>query len=125
MRKITGIDSDDGPESIEGDLSALLVGRSIAEVEGDRIILDDGTCLDVVPNSGCGGCSSGNYWIEEIAAFENAITRVSYVESDRGFENLYEIFVYAATGPSARILAVAGEVGNGYYGSGYVILVRA
>lgn len=125
MNKITGIDSDDGAESIEGDLTTLLVGRSIVRVEHDTLVLDNGTCLEVVSNSGCGGCNSGWYGVDDISAFENAITRVSYSESQRGSEDLYEVFVYAATGPSARILAVSGEVGNGYYGSGYVILVRA
>jgi hypothetical protein len=125
MTKISSIASYDGADSIEADLSEILVGRSIVGVDGDKLHLDDGTYLDVEPNSGCGGCSSGNYWIEEIAAFENAITRVSYVESERGDNDLYEVFVYAATGPSARILAVTGDVGNGWYGSGYTILVRA
>lgn len=125
MIKVTSIASYDGEESIAADLSEILVGRSIVKVDAYKLILDDGTWLDVEPNSGCGGCSSGNYWIEEIASFENAITRVSYVESERGDEDLYEVFVYAATGPSARVLAVAGDVGNGWYGSGYTILVRA
>jgi hypothetical protein len=128
------IESDDRryestPTSMAEDLSKLLVGRRIEAVAVDQLVLDDGTVLDVVPNDGCGGCASGYYHIDEIAKFDNAITSVTYVQREQEGEwgdpeDVYEVFVYAATGPSAKVLQVSGTVGNGYYGSGYKIVVK-
>ena len=49
-------------------LKELFVGRRVIAAEGDVLTLDDGTRVTVDPNEGCGGCPSGWYTLERIAA---------------------------------------------------------
>ena len=112
-------------ENSEKDIEELLIGRKIVEIKNDSFILDNGMVLQVKPNDGCGGCPSGNYWINHIAKVNNAITNVwldvEYGEKDyTGLDTHYKIYVIA-DGIQTEILDVYGTDGNGYYGTGYEI----
>lgn len=116
-------------ENSEEDIKELLVGHKIIEVKNDSFILDNGMVLQVVPNNGCGGCSSGNYWVEHIAKVNNAITNVwldveydKYSNDYSDADTHYKIYVIA-DGIQTEILDVYGTDGNGYYGTGYEINV--
>ena len=56
----------------------ILLYRKIVKVEDDTLYLDNGTELQICPNEGCGGCSSGNYYLTELNDCENAITDVQF-----------------------------------------------
>lgn len=108
-------------------IKEMLLYRKIVEVKYDYIlVLDDGTELEVYPNEGCGGCSSGWYDIVELNECENVITNVECVcdELD-GYDGdkSYKIFVYSEN-EKTKILQVDGGDGNGYYGSGYWLKVE-
>lgn len=78
--------------------------------------------LQINPNIGCGGCESGNYYLQHIASVNNAITNVEFVEEfeDDYYYEHYKIFVIA-DGMTTELLDVYGTDGNGYYGTGYTI----
>ena len=105
-------------------IKALLVGRKVVEVKDATLILDNGTELVIIPNDGCWGCSSGNYWLDEINDCPNAITNVKFKDSDgHGSGDSLEVFVYAEH-KKINLYTVKGDVGNGYYGAGYTIRVQ-
>lgn len=106
----------------------LLLYRKIVKVSWDTICLDNGIELEICPNKGCGGCCSGWYELVELNGCDNAITNVEFSCDDICDENSYndlsyKIFVYAEN-KKLKILQVDGTDGNGYYGSGYSIIVR-
>ena len=106
----------------------LLLYRKIVKVENDTLYLDNGTELEICPNQGCGGCSSGWYYLTELNDCDNAITNVEFACDDIDGEysyndTSYKIFVLAEN-KKIKILQVDGSDGNGYYGSGYSIMVR-
>jgi succinylarginine dihydrolase len=124
----------------------LLVGRRIVKVEQGnfeipdddttwrwntraegRCVLDDGTQIFVLPNEGCGGCSSGWYQLKHLATVDNAITDVRLTcegePSDYGDgPQSYRIYVLADA-VEINAVQVDGDDGNGYYGSGYELFV--
>lgn len=119
-------------------LKELLFGRLIVDVRpGDKnyfggldtsaLVLDDGTTVYVVPNEGCGGCVTGNWWIDKIAATNNAVTDVRWVTDnyhsnpDIGDCNeRVQIFVYTESSTEAKeALPLAGYEDNGFYGYGF------
>ena len=111
-------------------LKELFVGRRVIAAKGDVLTLDDGTRVTVLPNEGCGGCPSGWYELERIATAENVITAVS-VEGEEvtgdpdGDDARYRLFVYAAgVDAKAEIVTVKGYDGNGYYGTGFSLVVK-
>lgn len=117
----------------EDRIRALLMGRRIVGVEDGRtLVLETGVRLDVEGNHGCSGCESGNYAITRLEAFDNAITRAEFPYQLRddpkgdGLERL-QITVYAEGGtvPDRTILTAVGTRGNGYYGSGFTLIVRS
>lgn len=105
----------------------LLRGRYVTSVEGSVITLDDGTELYIYGNEGCGGCSSGWYWLEE--TFKQGSRRarimsayVDYDEDDKEPPSVYTIFVMVDGNPTQLPLAtVRGNDGNGYYGTGFTL----
>lgn len=111
-------------------LRELFVGRRVIAAEDGVLTLDDGTRAKVEPNEGCGGCPSGWYELERIATAENVITAVSVEDEEitgdpYGDDARYRLFVYAA-GVDARteLLSVKGSDGNGYYGTGFSLVVK-
>lgn len=114
--------------SEESKIRDLLMYRKIVKVERDTLYLDNGVELEVCANSGCGGCSAGWYEITELNGCDNAITNVEFECDDINDPNSYDdtsykIFVYAED-KKIKILQVDGSDGNGYYGTGYSIIVK-
>lgn len=118
----------------------LLIGHRIVAAETEippygvdgRLTLDNGTQIRVVPNMGCGGCSNGNYSLRELVAVDNVITAVNVVAEEStcvsdpfGFPtNTYRIFVYADNA-QINLATISGSDGNGYYGTGFQLVVEA
>lgn len=112
--------------SQEDKIKDLLLFRKIVEVKnGDTLVLDNGIELEIQPNEGCGGCNAGWYDIEMLNTCDNAITNVEFDEDWINNGNLYSysIFVLAADN-RIKVLQVDGHDDNGYYGTGYKILVK-
>lgn len=111
----------------EKEIEKLLLFRKIIKVENDTLFLDNGVELEVCPNSGCGGCSSGWYSITELNECDNAITNVEFCcddDTNNDYDDTsYKIYVFAEN-KKVKILQVDGSDGNGYYGSGYSIIVK-
>lgn len=111
------------------DLTALLVGRSVVSVEGNRALLDSGTELEFVGNDGGCICGAGVYDLTHLAAVPNLITRVETDDSpasddtDDDGEGYYRIYVWAAD-QKILLAEFEGTDGNGYYGTGYTITAR-
>ena len=111
-------------------LKELFVGRRVIAAEDGVLTLDDGTRAKVEPNEGCGGCPSGWYELERIAAADNAVTDVRVVDEDLtddedGDDVRYRLFVYAAgVDAGTELLSVKGSDGNGYYGTGFSLIVK-
>lgn len=111
-------------------IKELLMFRKIVKVDENTLYLDNGIELEILPNEGCGGCSSGWYEITELNHCDNAITNVEFEDEklsgeDYYFsdEHSYKIFVFAEN-TKIKILQVDGDDGNGYYGTGYSIRVK-
>lgn len=109
-------------EQNEKEIEELLLGHKVTVDDYDNLVLDNGVVLQINPNIGCGGCESGNYYLEHIASVNNAITNVEFVEEfeDDCYYEHYKIFVIA-DGMTTELLDVYGTDGNGYYGTGYTI----
>lgn len=109
-------------EQNEKEIKELLLGHKVTVDDYDNLVLDNGIMLQINPNIGCGGCESGNYYLEHIASVNNAITNVEFVEEfeDDCYYEHYKIFVIA-DGMTTELLDVYGTDGNGYYGTGYTI----
>ena len=110
-------------ETNENEIRELLLYRKIVKAENDTLYLDNGVELLILPNIGCGGCYSGNYYLSELNDCENAITNVEFVcDTDENDNTSYKIFVFAED-KRIKILQVDGSDGNGWYGTGYDIQV--
>ena len=109
-------------EQNEKEIEELLLGHKVTVDDCDNLVLDNGVVLQINPNIGCGGCESGNYYLEHISSVNNAITNVEFVEEfeDDCYYEHYRIFVIA-DGMTTELLDVYGTDGNGYYGTGYTI----
>lgn len=116
-------------ECDEKEIKELLIGRKV-KVDGDNLILDNGIILEVIANEGCGGCSSGWYSITKLNEVDNAITNVEFecdsIEASKEndySDTSYKIFVFCED-TRINLLQVDGSDGNGYYGTGYEIVVK-
>ncbi len=120
----------DGTEYCDQDdvesIKSLLVGRRVVDVREDGCLtLDNGTVLEVEPNQGC-VCGAGCYWIDHLEKVNNAITDVELdciYEDHEDYDTAYRIYVYA-NGMQHELLRIVGSDGNGYYGTGYELVVR-
>lgn len=126
-------------------IAALLTGRRIVAVEqghferpgeytwGDaitgKLTLDDGTVVLVAPNGGGCACSAGDYYLKSLATCDNVITSVRLAcepdpqqaeswEADQS----YRIYV-VADAVEINAVRIDGNDGNGYYGTGYELIV--
>lgn len=115
-------------ECDEKEIKELLIGRKV-KVKGDNLILDNGIVLEIEANEGCGGCGSGWYSITKLNEVDNAITNVEFVcdgdvEDKENYDDTsYKIFVFCED-TRIKLLQVDGSDGNGYYGTGYTIMVK-
>lgn len=109
-------------------INALFVGRTVVKVDKEHLLLDDGTRLHIVANEGCGGCSAGWYALKELNGCENVITRAEVVEERLNPEDQwdeerrYTLFVFADN-QKINLAMIEGDDGNGYYGTGFQIVV--
>ena len=102
----------------------MLVGHAVAKVAEDHLQLDDGTMLRLIGNEGGCSCSAGDYELTELNGTENLITAVEFESShDDEADGYYRIFVLAGN-DRINLASFEGSDGNGYYGTGYSILVR-
>lgn len=114
------------------EIEALLLGHAVEKVSEDHLRLDDGTLLRVIPNDGGCSCGAGDYDLTALNGCPNIITKVEVVDEDRGPDadgyagedaHAYRIFVFAED-QRINLVSIEGDDGNGYYGTGYSILVR-
>ena len=131
-------------ETHEAEIAAALEGRTIVTAEAQYVsvpdscggrepyegtlTLDDGTRLVVRGNDGGCGCSAGCYPLSHLAATPGLITKAEVVSEpvhegmDGAGEGRYAIYVYSE---NRRINAAefVGSDGNGYYGTGFQLIV--
>lgn len=117
-------------QQIENDekkrLNELFVGHSVKKVAKDHLQLDDGTMIRLVGNEGCGGCISGYYELAELGEVENVITKIEVLEEtgpDEWSDTIYRLFVFADH-KKINLATFEGSDGNGYYGTGFRLIVR-
>lgn len=135
---------EDGVETLneenQEDIAALLFGRRVEKVDGEHLLLDDGTLIKAIGHDGGCGCDAGCYDLSVLSGVDNAITSVEFdyrpasddedpVRSGHPddpvspYEGYYRIFVYAEN-EKINLMQFDGSDGNGYYGTGFEILVR-
>lgn len=108
--------------STSEDFAKLLVGHRVTSDGDYTLTLDNGTRLIIEPNEGCGGCSAGWYDVDFLNGTDNAITSVEIEYGDEDTD-VFTLFVYADS-IRTELFQVTGDVGNGYYGSGFKIRVK-
>lgn len=91
--------SDDA--KFEAKVKELLLYRKIVKIErhGDQdatLTLDNGTEITVEGNRGCGGCSNGWYYLDEINKCDNVITNVACTFESDEYDDIYRIIVFAS-----------------------------
>lgn len=121
-------------------IANILIGRKVSKVDGEHLLLDDGTVIKAIGHDGC-SCGSGFYDLAVLNGVDNIITRVEYdyrpadecqkpkfdendpyAPSD-GFTGYYRVYVYAEN-KRINLMQFNGSDGNGYYGTGFELLVR-
>lgn len=125
-------------------ITALLMGHKVVKVDGEHLMLDDGTVIKAIGHDGGCSCSAGCYDLADLNGVDNIITRVEYDYHPDGddswddkptaaqtcehgpserYEGHYRVFVYAEN-QKINLMSFNGTDGNGYYGTGFEILVR-
>lgn len=110
----------------EEKIKSLLLLHKVVKATETSLILENGIELEIVPNAGCLGCGNGWYSITELNVCDNIITNVELVCDDLdnyGDEKSYKIFVFAED-RKIKLVQIDGGDGNGYYGTGYDIIVK-
>lgn len=127
-------------ENDNDEITALLMGRRVTKVDDEHIVLDNGTTIKAIGHDGGCACSAGCYDLSVLNGVDNAITRVEYDYRPAGdgdypaktghpddptdeYEGYYRVFVYADN-QQINLMQFDGSDGNGYYGTGFEILVR-
>ena len=116
-------------ESDENEIRELLLYRKVVKVEGDTLILDNGTELTFKGNEGCNLCGNGWYYVRELNDCDNVITNVEFIRDDdiknkdSDDDMSYKIFVYAED-KHIKLAQIDGSDGNGFYGTGYTLYVK-
>lgn len=123
------------------EIADLLMGRKVTKVDGEHLQLDDGTVIKAIGHDGGCACSAGCYDLSVLNGVDNIITRVDfdyrpagdgeYPTFDEGdpdapedkWTGYYRVFVFADN-QQINLMQFDGTDGNGYYGTGFEILVR-
>ncbi len=126
----------------QGKIEALFMGRKVTKVDGEHLLLDDGTVIKAIGGAGGCVCGAGDYDLSVLNGVDNIITRVEfdyrpagdgeYPKFDAGdpdapgdsWTGYYRIFVFADN-EQVNLMQFDGSDGNGYYGTGFEILVRS
>lgn len=137
-------DREEGVESVretdEERISALLMGRKVTKVDGEHLLLDNGTVIKAIGHDGGCACSAGCYDLSVLNGTDNVITRVEFDYRPAGdyetpsrsghpddpedeWTGYYRVFVYADN-QQVNLMQFDGSDGNGYYGTGFELLVR-
>lgn len=115
-------------EDDEDAIRSLLVGHRIEKVAEDHIRLDDGTLVKLVGHDGGCVCSAGCYDLTELSGVDNVITDVKIEREDETdddeTDSTYRIFVFTGA-EKINLATFEGTDGNGYYGTGFHLFVRA
>jgi hypothetical protein len=127
----------------EEEITRLLVGHKVTKVDDEHLILDNGTVIKAIGHDGGCACSAGCYDLSVLNGVDNVITRVDFDYHPAGdddpwdgpneakvcnpeqekYTGHYRIFVYAEN-QEINLMQFDGSDGNGYYGTGFEILVR-
>lgn len=145
--KATATDWDHDPDTrvlIEEDrkeITELLVGHTVTKADGEHLLLDDGTVIKAIGNDGGCACNAGCYDLAVLNGVENVITDVEFdyrpgddftVKTELSghpddptdeWTGYYRVFVYAAN-EKINLMQFDGTDGNGFYGTGFEILIR-
>jgi hypothetical protein len=123
------------------EITALLMGRKVEQVDGEHLLLDDGTVIKAIGHDGGCACSAGCYDLTVLNGVDNIITRVEYDYQPAGdwksgsretphpddpedeWTGFYRVFVFADN-QQINLMQFDGSDGNGYYGTGFELLVR-
>lgn len=121
-------------------IEALLLGRTVTKVDSEHLMLDNGTVIKALGHDGGCACSAGCYDLTVLNGVDNVITRVTFDYAPAGdyedpeksghpddpedkWTGYYRIFVYAEN-REINLMQFDGSDGNGYYGTGFELLVR-
>ena len=138
---VTRLTEDDHDQIAE-----LLMGKTVVKVDDEHLLLSDGTVLKAIGHEGGCACSAGDYDLTELNGVDNIITSVEFDDHPAGdgdpwgdelaehqkcehgpgedkYTGHYRIWVYAEN-QKINLMTVEGSDGNGYYGTGYGLLVR-
>jgi len=127
----------------EEEITRLLVGHKVTKVDDEHLILDNGTVIKAIGHDGGCACSAGCYDLSVLNGVDNVITRVDFDYHPAGdddpwdgpneakrcdpqqdnYTGHYRIFVFAEN-QQINLMQFDGSDGNGYYGTGFEILVR-
>lgn len=140
-------DRDDGVvtvnETQQPRITELLMGRKVTKVDDEHLLLDNGTVIKAIGHDGGCSCSAGCYDLAVLNGVDNIITRVEFDYQPNGDWNddkpkivpghpddptdrwtgFYRVFVYAEN-QQINLMQFDGTDGNGYYGTGFELLVR-
>lgn len=128
-------------EEDQKDITNLLIGQKVEKVDSEHLLLSNGTVIKAIGHDGGCACNAGCYDLSVLNGVDNIITRVEfdyrpagdyYERSDfdghpddpsDSWTGYYRIFVYADN-QRINLMQFDGTDGNGYYGTGFEILVR-
>lgn len=127
-------------ENAQDEIERLLLGRKVTKVDDEHLLLDNGTVIKAIGHDGGCACSAGCYDLEVLNGVDNIITKVEFDyapasdgdypehgkhpdDPDDKWTGYYRIFVYAEN-QQINLMQVNGTDGNGYYGTGFGLLVR-
>lgn len=122
------------------EIANLLVGHKVTKADAEHLVLDNGTVIKAIGHDGGCACSAGCYDLSVLNGVDNVITRVDfdYRPADDGgkversghpddpedeWTGYYRVFVFADN-QQINLMQFDGTDGNGYYGTGFEILVR-
>src|SRR5689334_17393017 len=118
----------------QAEITHLLVGRKVTKVDGEHLLLDDGTVIKAIGHDGGCACSAGCYDLSVLNGVDNVITRVAFDYRPAGDDDypekgdhpddpadewtgFYRVFVFADN-EQINLMQFDGTDGNGYYGTG-------
>ena len=123
------------------DITNLLLGHKVVKVDDEHLVLDNGTTIKAIGHNGGCSCNSGCYDLSVLNGADNIITRVEFDYRPAGddehptfdegdadapegqWAGYYRVFVFAED-KQINLMQFDGTDGNGYYGTGFEILVR-
>ena len=125
----------------QAEISGLLMGHKVAKVDGEHLLLDSCVTIKAIGHDGGCACSAGCYDLSVLNGVDNIITRVEYDYHPEGddwepgekpghpddpkdkWTGFYRVFVFAEN-QQINLMQFDGSDGNGYYGTGFELLVR-